>query len=254
MWEAKRHFERHPDARTRLVPRFLGIGGQKCGTTWLDSMLGFHPGLALPARKEVHYFDGNLWRGRDWYLHQFRGHDDAVPGEITPSYSILPVERIRDVSALNPGMRLVLIIRNPIERAWSHVEMSLIRNRRRRLEDIPDDVIFRQLESEPVLSRSRFSRIITNWRSVFPGEQLLIGVFDDIASDPEALLTRVLEHIGVDPRLMPWGTMPLSRRLNANAGRTIPPRYRDRLRELLGDEIAALHSLVPRPEVLSWKA
>lgn len=237
-----------------MVPRFLGIGGQKCGTTWLDSMLGFHPGLRLPDRKEVHYFDGNYWRGEDWYFFQFRGRDGVVPGEITPSYSILPVERIREVCALNPAMRLVLIVRNPVERAWSHVEMSLIRNRRRRLEDISGDVIVRQLESEPVLSRSRFSRIIANWRSVFPADQLLVEVFDDIAANPRALLTRVLQHIGADPRLMPWDAMPLSRRLNANAGRTIPPRYHDRLRELLQDEITALQALVPRPEVLTWTA
>jgi hypothetical protein len=254
MWEAKRHFARFPEARNRLVPQFLGIGGQKCGTTWLDSMLGFHPGLGLPARKEVHYFDGNFWRGRDWYLSRFRGMDDVVRGEITPSYSILTVERIRDVHALNPAMRLVLIIRHPVERAWSHVEMSLIRNRRRKLEEVPDNIMFRQLESEQVLSRSRFSRIITNWRSVFPAEQLLIEVFDGIASEPQALLTRVLKHIGVDPGLMPWNTLPMAQRLNANAGRTIPPRYRERLRELLGDEITALHTLVPRPQVLSWRA
>jgi hypothetical protein len=132
--------------------------------------------------------------------------------------------------------------------------MSLIRNRRRKLEEVPDDIMFRQLESEQVLSRSRFSRIITNWRSVFPAEQLLIEVFDGIASEPQALLTRVLKHIGVDPGLMPWDTLPMAQRLNANAGRTIPPRYRERLRELLGDEITALHTLVPRPQVLSWRA
>ncbi|MEP7326861.1 MAG: sulfotransferase [Gemmatimonadota bacterium] len=247
-------FRLNPLARQAHTPQFLGIGGQKCGTTWLDKMLRFHPQLGLPRRKEVHFFDGNYWRGLDWYRFHFRGLTGKILGEVTPAYSILPVERIREVHALNPAMRLVLILRNPVERAWSQSEMALARNRRRAVADVPEAEFLRHLESESVLSRSRYSAILRNWLAVFPEEQLHIEFFESIAIEPKPLLTRVLTHIGADSALMPWDQVPLKERLNANPGQGIPEKYRARLRELLSGEMVTLREMLPRPEVLSWKA
>lgn len=129
----------------------------------------------------------------------------------------------------------------------------MIRNRRRQIEDVPEAEILRQLESDGVLSRSRYSIILRNWLEVFPVEQLRIEFFESIASEPKALLTRVLTHLGADPAVMPWDQVPLREVLNANAGRDIPEKYRARLRELLADEFVALRQVVPRPEVLSWR-
>ena len=245
-------FGRHPGTRTACQPDFLGIGGQKCGTTWLDSMLRQHPQVGLPRRKEVHFFDGNLWRGLDWYRFQFRGLQSKIRGEFTPAYSILPVSLIRDVYALNPDMRLVLIVRHPVERAWSQVEMGMIRNRRRTIPEVPESDLLRQVESPGVLDRSRFSVILGHWLMVFPAPQIHIEVFDNIEREPKQLLTRVLTHVGADPALMPWDRLPLGQRLNANAGREIPPRCHDRLRELLGGELRALREILPKPEVQRW--
>lgn len=244
-----------PGDRPTHLPHFLVIGGQKCGTTWLDSMLRFHPEVGLPRRrKEVHFFDGNYWRGLDWYRFHFRGAGGKVRGEITPAYSILPVDRIREVRAVNPRMRLVLILRHPVERAWSHVEMGLVRNRRRAISDVPEAEFLRQIESAGVLDRSRYSVMLRNWLGEFPAEQLHIEFFESIASEPRPLLTRILTHIGADPALMPWDTMPLDQKLNANASRTIPAAYRTRLGELLSDELRALRETLPRPEVFKWEA
>lgn len=253
MAEAAIFFRVTPAARPTHLPQFLGIGGQKCGTTWLDRMLRFHPQLGLPPGKELHFFDGNYWRGLDWYRYQFRGLAGKLRGEITPAYSILPVERIRAVHQANPALRLVLILRHPVERAWSQSEMALARNRRRAVAEVPEAEFLRHLESESVLSRSRFSVILGNWLAVFPAGQLHVELFENVAREPKELLVRVLSHIGADPGRMPWDTMPLHQRLNANPGREIPEQYRARLGELLAGEIAALKELVPRPEVLGWE-
>lgn len=253
MAEAAVYYRLNRSARSAHIPQFLGIGGQKCGTTWLDKMLRFHPHLGLPPRKEMHFFDANYWRGLDWYRFHFRKMTGKLRGEITPAYSILPVERIRAVQVLNSQMRLVLILRNPVERAWSQSEMALARNRRRPVADVPEAEFLRHLESESVLSRSRFSVILKNWLEVFPAEQLHVEFFERIAAEPRALLSRILTHIGADPVLMPWDEMPLQERLNANLGRDIPEKYRARLRELLAEELATLRMRLPRPEVLSWE-
>ena len=252
MMEAAIFFRLKPEARHTHQPHFLGIGGQKCGTTWLDSMLRRHPDVGLPRRKEVHFFDGNYWRGDDWYRYQFRGLEKKIRGEFTPAYSILPVSLIREVHALNPAMRLVLVVRHPVERAWSHVEMGMARNRRKEVSEVAEADLLRQIETPGVLDRSRFSVILGNWLQVFPANQLHIEIFEQIEREPKELLTRVLTHIGADPARMPWDRLALGRRLNANAGREIPARCHDRLRELLAGELTALREMLPRPEVRNW--
>jgi hypothetical protein len=253
MVEAAVLFGLKPAARKTHLPDFLGIGGQKCGSTWLDAMLRHHPDIGLPRRKEVHFFDGNFRRGLDWYRLQFRGLDRKIRGEITPAYSILSMSLIKEVYAMNPDLRLVIILRHPVERAWSHVEMGRVRNRRRTVAEVPEAELLRQIETPGVLDRSRFSVILRNWLEVFPEEQLLIEFFESIETEPKQLLTRVLTHLGAEPARMPWDRLPLDRKINANAGREIPPRCHARLRELLGDELRSLRETLPRPEVTGWQ-
>lgn len=253
MAEAAIFFGLKPAARSTHLPHFLGIGGQKCGTTWLDYMLRFHPQIGLPRRKEIHFFDGNFWRGLDWYRLHYRGLGGTIRGEVTPSYSILPVERIREVHSVNPAMRLVLIMRHPVERAWSQIEMGLVRNRRRTIAEVPDAEFLRQVENAGVLARSSYSLMLQHWLEVFPADQLHLEFFESIATEPRPLLTRILTHVGADPARTPWERMPLGQKINANAGRDIPEPCRTRLRELLADEITALHQILPRPEVLNWR-
>lgn len=105
---------------------FFGVGVQKGGTTTLDRLLRLHPEIELPAgRKELHYFDDDARFGgerpRDDYrdLHRRFYFDRAIAGEITPSYIYWrgALERVR---AYNPGARIVVLLRSPVLRAWSH--------------------------------------------------------------------------------------------------------------------------------------
>lgn len=99
---------------------FLGIGAQKCGTTWLFELLSLHPQVRFPAGKEVHFWDGQRERGVDWYEGLFEGQPPSVAvGEITPAYAILAPPIIAEVARAFPALRLIYLIRNPIDRAWS---------------------------------------------------------------------------------------------------------------------------------------
>jgi hypothetical protein len=128
----------------------------------------------------------------------------------------------------------------------------MVRNRRKEVSEVAEADLLRQIETPGVLDRSRFSVILGNWLQVFPADQLHIEIFEQIEREPKELLTRVLMHLGADPARMPWDRLALGRRLNANAGRVIPARCHDRLRELLAGELTALREMLPRPEVRSW--
>lgn len=149
------------------------------------------------------YFDrlGTLPRRQDaWYEAVF-DHPSAegrCKGEITPAYSILPEAGIAHVRATNPAMRLILIIRDPVDRALSHLRMAASRRNRPDvglawLEDEMPDLL------EAALSRSAYRDNIARWEAAFPPEQLLYLSFSRIRTAPEAVLREVEGFLGLAP-------------------------------------------------------
>jgi hypothetical protein len=113
----------------RMRPDFIIIGAAKCGTTSLYHHLIQHP-LIVPARtKEIHYFDLFFQRGSAWYQSQFdlraplrqtRGKlPKTVTGEASPYYIFHP-HALRRIAEALPRVRLIVLLRNPVERAYSH--------------------------------------------------------------------------------------------------------------------------------------
>lgn len=110
----------------RAMLSFMGIGAQKAGTTWLHANLARHPRIGFPGGKEVHY-----WNARravlpeQWYRDLFATGDGRVNGDITPAYSTLEPEVVARIGALFPDLRILFLLRDPIERAWSAALMAL---------------------------------------------------------------------------------------------------------------------------------
>lgn len=188
--------------RCRL-PQFLVIGAQKSGTTWLWQVLRSHPELRLPAQKEVHFFDRMIFKETiQWYVDVVSGGDEnrLVVGEVTPSYSILKRQSIQLIRDLMPDLRVILLLRRPEERAWSQARMEVSGYNKRELTKLD---ILRCIWHTGVLRnrrRSDYRRILENWLSVFPRQQLFVGFYDEIEQSPDALLERICKFIGVDAK------------------------------------------------------
>ncbi|RYG21799.1 MAG: sulfotransferase, partial [Burkholderiales bacterium] len=108
---------------TPLV-NFIVVGVQKAGTTALFDYLGDSPAVALSKVKEVHFFDDETvdWAKPDYgpYHAQFETADPiALRGEATPIYLYWP-HSLERIAAYNPDIRLIVMLRDPVERAWSH--------------------------------------------------------------------------------------------------------------------------------------
>ena len=115
-------------------PDFIGIGAQKSGTSWLFKNLRKHPQLYFPETKEIHFFDWYFYKGLNWYCKHFKDADiSQYKGEITPCYSILSEEKIKFIHQINPKLKIILLLRNPIERAWSHAVMNLVKRTKREI-------------------------------------------------------------------------------------------------------------------------
>ncbi len=187
-----------------MLPDFLGIGAQRCGTSWLDAQLRRHPQVYLPtARKEIHFFDNAYDRGTEWYARFFR---DARPeqrarGEITPKYLFVPACRDRVYSVLGPDTKFLLLLRNPVDRAFSqYTAFSVTAGHR--------PVSFQDfLKANPdAIERGYYARQLAHWCAVFPRESLLILIHEEIHASPDSrqvALRKICGHLGVEPDLLP---------------------------------------------------
>jgi hypothetical protein len=228
---------------------FLGIGAQKGGTTWLHRMLAMHPGLEFPAGKEVHFWNSKRSLGTSWYLAQFDPPAAGVRcGEITPAYALLESEVVREIHCLNPELRVVFVLRNPINRAWSSALMAL-RRAEMRIDEASDQWFVDHFRSKGSLGRGDYAATIERWHSVFSPDQLLLLRFEEIHEQPRQLLHRCATHLGVDPgffhelpadvlaqRVFPGGGQPLRESLIPELRRLYDMRI-SRLERLLGWEL-----------------
>lgn len=220
---------------------FLGIGAQKCGTTWLYRNLARHPMIGFPAGKEVHYWDSPAGRSIGWYASQFPDHPaGVVQGEITPAYAILPRTIVQSVHDFAPSARLVFSIRNPIDRAWSSALMALGRAEMS-VEEASDRWFLDHFRSAGSVLRGDYQACLECWLSVFPMEQMLVCRFDDIANRPRQLLERVTQHVGVDPKAYLDSSFASIRSpVFAGPGIALRPTLRGHLRDFYGPKIASL--------------
>jgi hypothetical protein len=195
---------------TPPLPTFLIIGAQKSATRWLRVNLGEHPDV-FTADEELSFFNHRRkWRrwGTEWYRDQFGGWDgEPVMGESTPGYMILrhdPQTIAKRIEVTLPDVRLIAVLRNPIDRANS----ALLHHQRRG-----------RLPSKAKLTkviRKRSKRIQhlglveggLYFESLRPyvrryGDRLQVLLHDDIVRNPVRVYRDALLHIGADPSFVP---------------------------------------------------
>ena len=204
-------------AGVRPLPDFLIVGAQKAGTTALYAYLRWHPHIAGPSFKEVSFFDRHYARGERWYRAHMPTRREAIVGEASPSYLFHPLAPER-VANLIPDARLIVLLRNPVDRAFSHYQHEVALGRDPLSfeeavvqEDERMDGEVERMLREPsyfshawwnhtYLARGRYAEQLERWFAVFPRTQVLVLLTDDLAGDPRGSHRRVLEFLGVEPR------------------------------------------------------
>ena len=188
---------------------FIIVGAQKAGTTALFEHLSVHPQIGLSDVKEVHFFDDDA---RDWgnpdygdYHRHFGWEDAKVRGEATPIYAYWPGALAR-IAAYSPAIKLVMMLRDPVERAWSHWRMETARG----VESHPFSWCIREgrqrlFDGQPWGHHREFSYVERGFYadqleavlSLFPREQVLILGAETLRSEPASILEEVARFLGV---------------------------------------------------------
>jgi hypothetical protein len=185
-----------------MLPDFIGIGVMRGGTTWLYEVLDSHPELYLARPKELHYWNREvLKRDLDWYLAKFdRMHSKPsarFSGEITPAYSTLKPPTISAIHALVPKAKLFVILRNPVERAFSHVLLEFGTMRGQTFDEAPVGRFLRIFERARVKRRTDYARLLQGWQDAFGRDRLYVGLYDELQSDPRRHVQGICSHLGV---------------------------------------------------------
>jgi hypothetical protein len=166
-----------------------------------------------------------------WYARLFPRRSFTACGEITPSYSILEAADIARIKAVNPDMKLIYFIRNPIERAWSAVRFRASLGLPKI--DLGCDAAVISLVDEPgIVLRGDYERTLGNYLGVFDPSRLLICFYDAIQADPAGLLADITAFLGVPPP--DPATIDNRTRVNASPAHAMSPRIRDYLNDRYG--------------------
>lgn len=190
-----------PDGR---LPDWIVVGAMKSGTTTVARWLKAHPEAWLVPNKEVHFFsrDDVYANGADWYRGLFAGAPAATKvGEGTPSYLFVPEAPAR-MAALVPAARLVVCVRHPADRAYSHYW----HNRHRSLEGrafadaVRDEMADPQWKPPGYLMRGRYHAQLQRVLDHYPADAVHVVATDDLATDPSGTFAAVCRHVGVDDR------------------------------------------------------
>lgn len=233
------------------LPDFLGIGLPRAGTTWLYRNLSGHPDIYFPAQKEQHFFNRHFQRTLRSYSRQLEGAGgDQIKGEITPDYAYLSQRRIRFIAKLIPDVRLILLLRHPVDRAWSDIVRVLATRTATPASEIPTARFIEYLSRPAWRSRNDYLRVLDAWCAEFSPDQLYVGLMEEIHRDPKGLLEGVCRHLGITDS-MPWEQMPLHLSINTGTVKPIPEEVRQLLEQLCCDQIERLVERLG-DDVSSW--
>ncbi len=131
-----------------------------------------------------------------WYLSLFKNLS-GIRGEITPAYSILKEEDIRKMYTLAPNAKIIFIIRNPIERAWSQFRFHL-KNQNQENNHISEQETIKFIDSEHQSQRSNYLKTLELYSKVFPKNNIYVAFYDAIIEKPEDLLSQIVSKLGGD--------------------------------------------------------
>jgi len=194
------------------LPDFLIVGTQKGGTTSLYEYIVRHPYVRGALAKEVQFFTLHWQRGFTWYRAHFpprRTPGAFLTGEASPFYLFHPDVPAR-VAAGVPGVRVLALLRDPVERAWSHYQHERRRGRETRDFAAAIEASLAQAEGglapgtedfrhRSYVARGYYADQLERWLAVVPRERLFVALSEDFFREPGAVYARVLDFLGLPP-------------------------------------------------------
>ena len=184
------------------LPNFLIIGVEKGGTTWLHAQLKKHPDIFLPRTKELHFFNkynsnfvahDYFQFGLNWYMKFYKEYQGQhAIGDVTPMYICDPEAPAR-IKATLPNVKIIAMLRNPVQRAYSHYWMAKNKNH--------TTLTFQEVieQKEPrFIKRGLYYKQLKIYYDLFDPAQIMVLFYDEVFKNPEYWLSQVCKFLEVD--------------------------------------------------------
>ncbi len=181
-----------------VLPNFLVIGNLRSGTTWLDNCLRQHPDVFLPRHvKGTHFFSHRFHKGVPWYERHFDARqDERAVGEVS-ALCLGSEVAARNIHQVIPHARLIACLRDPMTSVWSHYLRELRQGRSR-------GPFLETLRGHPeIIGYHLHHRNLSRYLELFPREQILIILYDDISERPREILAEVFRFLGIQDDIVP---------------------------------------------------
>jgi hypothetical protein len=252
-----------PPAGIGRLPDFLCLGTQRGGTTFLQRLLERHPLVCLPDCKEVHYFSLHAAESTAWYASHYKNaRPDQLCGDITPYYLFHPAAAKR-ISTLLPKAKLIVLLRDPVERALSQYFHSMqLGLEHLSLEEALAAEPSRLLGAEAVLnepggrhrshqehsyvSRSRYGSQLSRYEALYPQRQILLLRSEDLFRQPRKIWQQLEKFLGLVSAPLPQ--LPA----RANASGFESAEIPDHLFHRLQRELLPTYALMKRFYGIAW--
>jgi hypothetical protein len=198
----------------KQIPDFVIVGTMKGGTTALYDFITRHPDVVRASTKEIHYFTLHYHKGHEWYLAHFNQNSDKLTGEASPTYfdmsnsTLIPTL----IKQFNPNVKILLITRDPVERAISHfIHLSRV-NKIQELLSMDVNAFFNIPLSRAiadgtiegyylrlVLSFSTYWRKYIHYKTMFDASNFFITTTKDLKEAPFETMHKIYNYLGVKP-------------------------------------------------------
>ncbi len=268
-------------------PSFICPGAQKSGTTWLNENLRRHPQFLMPPQKELDYLaeyprSREKYRARlpevmdrlasqentqereqwwqlftsDWsldnYPRLFERSGDRFSGDVSPGYSRLSAAEIARAARIVPQAKIVLLLRDPVDRAWSQARHAISRGACNVLAGAERQAAMEDFAvSKFCFRHGDYVRFLTNWQAAFGIDRVYVAYYDDLVERPSAMLNGILDFLGADPFPVEREA-ELNRVINEGEEAICPPELRQELEARYAPMLAQLAGMLPAKGRPGW--
>ncbi len=184
---------------------FICIGAQKAGTTWLFDKLKMHPNVYFPLGKEVNFWNNKFYNSplfKEIYHASMNGPvvdmGDYICGEITPEYVLMDEKQIKVLKKHHPNIKIILMVRNPVERAWSAIKMTFNYMKLDLSELDNNKRIINGITSGLTYEMGLYGNILKKWKSYYSEEQIKVVFFDDFIKKSKPVISEVCQFLDLD--------------------------------------------------------
>lgn len=192
-----------------------------------------------------------LPRSDSWYRSLFRPQQGQIAGEATPEYSILDASAVAEMYRLMPDLKIILLLRDPIERTWSQANQKYrqIINKGAHTDEA---VLHTFMQEEHPHQRSSYCDILQVWESIYPPQQIFIGFFEQIAENPVGLLHDICAFLEIDNPEPDLYSPIVHQRVNPGAEKKPSAHWGRYLAQRYYQQIESLHDRFDNASTKKW--